>query len=361
MTTASFQVQITQAEAEAFARLSGDWNPLHTDPAYAARTAYRQPVLHGAFSAGLISRLAGMYLPGGDCLLHSMRLRFVAPIIPPASLVVAGRLAGKSRAVGRVEATVSDANTGTKHVEASYEFSRPEAADDQIIPPHSSVTVDAPILITGASGGLGRKLLARLGSKALGVSRSDRTGMRTVANIEEIAATFAGQQIGGIVHCAWPMPDNENLLALINPVSAVEYHVARPIREMLALARLLAAQGVPNAMLVLVGSTFAEPGRHGYRMPLYSLAKSLVPTMTRILALELAASGHRTVAMIYDVIEGGMNKGLSAASRQAHADRAPSGRLPDPDEAAAQIAWTLENGSRLISGATIVLSGGALP
>src|SRR5215211_86917 len=45
-----------------FANVSGDWNPLHTDPGHAARTAYRRPVLHGAFSAGLLSRLAGMYL-----------------------------------------------------------------------------------------------------------------------------------------------------------------------------------------------------------------------------------------------------------------------------------------------------------
>src|SRR5919199_90551 len=97
-----------------------NWDSL----AHAARTIYGRPVLHGAFSAGLISRLAGMHLPGADCLLHSMRLRFVAPILPPATLVVSGRLTSEGAGTGRVDATVADATTGASYVDATYEFSR---------------------------------------------------------------------------------------------------------------------------------------------------------------------------------------------------------------------------------------------
>src|SRR5690242_8225630 len=103
VTDASFIVEVTPADTEAFARLSGDWNPLHTDAAYASTTPFKRPVLHGAFSAGLVSRLAGMDLPGRDCLLHGMRLRFVAPIIPPARLVVRGEEKHTSGALGRVD------------------------------------------------------------------------------------------------------------------------------------------------------------------------------------------------------------------------------------------------------------------
>ena len=74
----------------AFAEISGDWNPLHTDASYASRTSFGRPILHGAYSAGLLSRLAGMYIPGEDCVLHGMHLRFVAPIRPPARLRVYG-------------------------------------------------------------------------------------------------------------------------------------------------------------------------------------------------------------------------------------------------------------------------------
>lgn len=367
-TNATFHVDVTQVDADAFARLSGDFNPLHVDAGHAARTAYERPVLHGAFSAGLISRLAGMHLPGRDCLLHGMRLRFLAPIKPPAGLVVSGHLAGESGGVGRVEALVADARTGSKYVEASYEFSRHAASASAAPKPPAArrpskrgTGKKAPVLVTGATGGLGSALLTRLAGRGLGVSRRPKPGLVVVERIEDLAATLGDQPVGDIVHCAWPTPDNESLLELGHPTDAVEHHVAQPLRDMLALSRLLSERGGPDAMLLLVGSTFAEPGRHAYRMPLYTVAKSMIPTLARVLALELAAGGRRAAAVVFDVVDGGMNKAFSPAIRQAHADRTLTGRLPSPDEAAAQIVWMLENRHHLLSGATVMLSGGALP
>ncbi|MGI9076627.1 MAG: MaoC/PaaZ C-terminal domain-containing protein [Gemmatimonadaceae bacterium] len=146
MTSASFEVGVTAEDAIAFATLSGDWNPLHTNADHAVRTAYRRPVLHGAFSAGLISRMAGMYLPGADCLLHAMRLRFAAPIIPPAMLVVSGRQLSESGSLGRVDVTISDAATGTRYVDAVYEFSRHEVA----APKAAAHTENPPVRTTAA-------------------------------------------------------------------------------------------------------------------------------------------------------------------------------------------------------------------
>lgn len=364
MSEATFQVVVTDADAQAFARLSGDWNPLHTDADHAARTPFRHPVLHGAFSAALISRLAGMHLPGRDCLLHTLRLRFVAPIRPPASLIVAGRTVAESHGVGRVEATVADADTGAKYVEATYEFSRSEQAAQAAVTlaaPANVAAGDATVLITGATGGIGSALLLRLGPRAIGLSRRPQTGLLTAPHVGGVTDALGGRRISAIVHCAWPMPDNQRLLLLPDTAAAIDHHIAQPVGEMLGLARLLATQGVPGAMLILVGSSFAEPGRHAYRMPLYTLTKSLIPTLTRILAVELAGSGHRVAAVVFDVLDGGMNRTLTPPIRQAHADRVPAGRLPDADEAAAQIAWLLDNGSHLVSGATVTLTGGALP
>lgn len=365
MSSASFDVNITPEDAIAFATLSGDWNPLHTNADHAARTAYRRPVLHGAFSAGLISRMAGMHLPGADCLLHNMRLRFVAPIIPPASLVVSGQQVSESGGMGRVDVTISDAATGTRYVDAVYEFSRhdivaPSPAADALSRVNATIGGGAPILVTGASGGLGRAVLARLGSRALGVSRTAQPGMVAAPNLERVAVSLEGS-ISGIVHCAWPSPDNERLTSLPNIESALEHNLAAPLRHVISLAQLLLERGTDNAMLVLVGSTAAEPGRHNYRMPLYSLSKALIPELSRILATELAGSNKRCAAIIYDVIDGGMNKRLSPSARLAHADRAPSGMLPSTDEAAAQIEWVLDNASFLVSGATFSLTGAAAP
>ena len=71
-----FSVIVTDQDRIRFAELSGDQNPLHVNPNYAENTDFKGCILHGAFSAGLISQMAGMYLPGVECLLHSLDLKF---------------------------------------------------------------------------------------------------------------------------------------------------------------------------------------------------------------------------------------------------------------------------------------------
>ena len=165
MKTADFQVDVSPKDALRFAELSGDWNPLHTDPEHAGRTAYKKPLLHGAYSAGLISRMAGMYIPGTDCLLHNMRLRFIAPIIPPTTLTVSAKLVSETGGVGRVEASVSDKNSGVRYVEAVYDFGHHQvgAGESGTKVDAQNDTSEAVILVTGASGGVGSALLRQLG------------------------------------------------------------------------------------------------------------------------------------------------------------------------------------------------------
>ncbi len=54
----------TQAEFDAFARLSGDDNPIHVDPSFAARTRFGRPVAHGMFLFGVVTSLLETWFPG---------------------------------------------------------------------------------------------------------------------------------------------------------------------------------------------------------------------------------------------------------------------------------------------------------
>lgn len=368
MSFAEFEVDIPGDATQAFASLSGDWNPLHTDPEYASGTRFRRPLLHGAFLAGLVSRMAGMHLPGTACLLHSIRLRFMAPVQPPVRVRVRGSVVADDGESGRAEVTIEDVASGTGYAEGSYEFSRHEHSErtEEAQPrpaPIRRTDPDgrSPILVTGASGGLGTAVMETLGDHALGLSRRPGTGLSHVPDLEAIDEADLPPRIDGIVHCGWPQPDNQRLLDLSPPDSSVEHHVAAPLRQALALARLLAQRGTEGSALVLVGSTFADPGRHNYRMPLYTLGKSLLPSLTRILSLELATVQRRCVLVTFDVLDTGMNEGMSARSRVQHKDRSPFGRLPTAADAADQIAWVVQNRSFLASGATLNLTGGTLP
>ena len=360
---AEFEVIINETDVINFAEISGDWNPLHTDSEYAKDTTFRRKIVHGAYSAGLISRMAGMHLPGESCLLHKLNMRFINPIFMPVSLLVKGKIIKEWKSGGQAEVIISDIKTSARYVEGSYEFSHHQKSKlKQESVAKIARTTDS-IMVTGASGGLGSTLLKRLGGRGFGVSHSDIKDITRSLDGERLNNIIGAQQIGAIVHCGWPTPDNQRLCELNSETEqAISYHLAEPLSQAINLAQLIALKGSASSALVLVGSTFAKPGRHAYRSPLYSLAKSMIPTLTKILAVELAAKQIKCVGVVFDVIEGpGMNFGINETARLMHADRSPFGNLATTNEAAAQIEWILSNQSSLISGATICLTGGSLP
>ncbi|MBF0194056.1 MAG: hypothetical protein HQL71_05835 [Magnetococcales bacterium] len=358
--TAQFQVEVTQQQNIDFANISGDWNPLHTNFEHAANSAYKKPVLHGAYSAGLISRLAGMYLPGDACLLHDMRLRFITPIIPPARLTVVGVVEEQSSATKRVAATIKDTDTGQRYVEASYGFSLHEIKEKSSNKIDANFTNDVAnsadnkpkYLVTGGSGGIGSAVLELLGDRAFALSHTEMVGA--------IKSWPVNAPIAGIIHCGSPKPDNEPLLDINNPEVSIDHHITAPLLQIQKLACLLNEYGVENAPLILVGSTAAQPGRHAYGMPLYSLTKSLIPTLVRIFALELALNKKRCFGVAFDVVDGGINQGMSTVAKLTNADRSAWGVLATPQGAAEQIEWMLENRSYLVSGCMVTLTGGAI-
>jgi 3-hydroxybutyryl-CoA dehydratase len=71
---------ITASDIETFAHLTGDLNPLHLDESYAARTRFRARIAHGILTAGLVSAVLGMHLPGPGGIYLSQTLRFTRPV-----------------------------------------------------------------------------------------------------------------------------------------------------------------------------------------------------------------------------------------------------------------------------------------
>jgi phosphotransacetylase/acyl dehydratase len=78
--TASLSRTITQRDIDLFASATGDINPAHVDPAYAARGVFHHIVAHGLLGAGLISAVLGTKLPGPGTIYLSQDLQFLHPI-----------------------------------------------------------------------------------------------------------------------------------------------------------------------------------------------------------------------------------------------------------------------------------------
>ena len=78
---AEFEKKVTPEDIEMFARASGDTNPLHRDPAYAAKTRFGECIAHGMLSAGFISAALGTKLAPHCCVVYlSQTLRFLRPV-----------------------------------------------------------------------------------------------------------------------------------------------------------------------------------------------------------------------------------------------------------------------------------------
>jgi 3-hydroxybutyryl-CoA dehydratase len=77
---ASLATPVTESVINAFADVSGDRNPVHIDPEYAAKTIFKERIAHGMLSAAYISAVFGMKLPGPGAIYISQTLAFKAPV-----------------------------------------------------------------------------------------------------------------------------------------------------------------------------------------------------------------------------------------------------------------------------------------
>lgn len=73
-------VRFTAEQVAAFARISGDTNPIHLDDAAAQTAGFTSRISHGVLVAAELSRIFGTRTPGPGTLFLGMRLAFLAPI-----------------------------------------------------------------------------------------------------------------------------------------------------------------------------------------------------------------------------------------------------------------------------------------
>ena len=73
-------IEITQDKILDFARVSGDMNPLHTDPEFASKSIFGKPIAHGMYGLGLVSAALGMRFHGFGTIYMGQEVKFFKPI-----------------------------------------------------------------------------------------------------------------------------------------------------------------------------------------------------------------------------------------------------------------------------------------
>lgn len=90
-TPAEFRRVVTQDSIDAYAMVSGDHNPLHTDPEFAATTPYGRTIAHGLLTLGILAEALADWQGPGWSDDAELDVTFVAPVFSGDEVVITGR------------------------------------------------------------------------------------------------------------------------------------------------------------------------------------------------------------------------------------------------------------------------------
>lgn len=77
---ATRSITLSASHVKAYAEITGDYNPLHFDEAFAAKTRFGRPVVQGGLTTGLLHALVAMDMPGPGTVFLSQNWKFTAPV-----------------------------------------------------------------------------------------------------------------------------------------------------------------------------------------------------------------------------------------------------------------------------------------
>ena len=283
---AAFEQSFSAEGFTDFAKLSGDYNPLHHDASYAADSEFGRPIVPMHMTIAPMSRIAGMIFPGDPSLYVSHEVRSILPVFYGETLTYSARITAVNESlltltirvlVLRGVEVVMDAQMRVMSRLASWV---PRNARPDLAPARAAA------LVTGATGEIGTALalnLARRGHDLVLVDRgegSKRDALAAVlgnvttsgqcvdfiaadlgrpADVGALCKTLSARgDVTSVFHSASP-PLNASLADLV----LVNYAALQQISQAVLPAMLLRQQGV----LANVGSVATErviPGWHHY-------------------------------------------------------------------------------------------------
>ncbi|MED7950957.1 SDR family NAD(P)-dependent oxidoreductase [Streptomyces sp. BE303] len=246
-----------------------------------------------------------------------------------------------------------------------------------------TTTADGRVaLVTGAGGGIGAAIAARLHEQGHRVALLDldgdavtdlsgaldphgRTALAVRADVTDPHALGAALRA---VRTTWHAPDilvnnaARTAAGSVWDVTVEEWDavMATNLRSVLALTRLC-APAMRERGWGRVVNLASLAGQQGGTLagPHYAAAKAGVLVLTKVFARELAAHGVTVNALAPAAVHTAAVARLGASAVAAAARTIPVGRMGRPSEVAALVAYLVSEDGGYVTGATFDINGGA--
>ena len=379
---ATLEKRVTAEDVARFVAMTGDANPLHVDPAYAARTPFKDVVVHGMLGASFVSTLIGTKLPGEGALWVSQAFEFLLPVRLDDVLTVGVTVIAKHdrERLLELEATIVNQHrqvvlAGTGKVKVLAPAAPPAPA-----PGGRPAKV---ALVTGGAGGIGRAICERLAADGWRVAVAYRQGEARARAVVDAIQGAGGEAIALRADLADPA-QAAGLAAAVaqafGPVTLLVNNAAPRVAaipfddlEWGDLAGQLDVQlqgAFALAKAVVPGMKAARHGRivnltsqeaDGAPTPgwmAYAVAKAALAAFTRGLAAELGPAGITVNNVAPGMTDTALIGDVPEKARLIVARQTPTRRLGTPADVAAAVAYLASDEAGHLTGETLRVNGG---
>lgn len=379
----------TAEDVAGFARLCGDFSPLHVDPGYANTTEFGGCVVHGMLLASLFSQLVGMRVPGRHALYLAQELSFRKPVLVGETVKALARVTSRSEATRTLMLSTEIRNCEDRVVVSGSARVKVREAGPEIRP-QSPKAMSPPTargrrvaLVTGASRGIGAEIAKSLASRGIAVGinyfRSAESALLLAQGIREkggeaVAIQADVRQSEEVRQMVGTLVDEFGSLDLLVNGAIGELN-SRGLEEMewaafegqldyQLKAVLQLCQTVYPVMKAAGGGAIVNllsqvvHGQPPANMADYVAAKYALYGLSKAMAVEWAEDQIRVNMVSPGLTQTDLTQHYNDRIFKMEASRTPLKRIVTPAEIASAVAFLLSDEASFLTGANLFVTGG---